>query len=559
MRSQDFQTLPTVLLVLCIIPSSHPSMETADVNVKPVSFDSNIVASLQDEGPRQEDGESRVTFQDPNLHPDHYRYFFNRRPDQAMACRLDKSCPYKDQLDSSACWGYETGCTRENMSGYPKMGKHLLGWFRTEEAQLEQFWTEGDFGYVKKILDQGFYQLCSPKTEGGSSLACIDNTRSCLARNLFLDLTNFDDPLRHRGRLDYDYFHKPGKIGGYCSLDKELLRQHSSRFSELQSWYGELMEFTPMASDPFVTSSCDVIIEGRTYLMKLDAGINMFHHFCDFVNLYITQHLLNNFSLNVTIVMWDMSNMRYLDLFQETWAAFSNRPLFRLNDWSGKKVCFREAVFTLPPRMIRGFFYNMPLTPNTHGSSLMRSFSQLVVHRLGVKQKGPLKTGRVRITILERKSKHRNIINQAELVHALREDPHYEVQVVEYNHSLTFVQQMKITHNSDIFIGMHGAGLTHLLFLPDWATIFEICNCEDTHCYEDLANLRGVHYMTWQNNDLLKKHNEILHPSLGTYHAKFCDYSFDKGEFIRLVKEAQRHVESNPKFWEGVIAKRDEL
>ena len=36
--------------------------------------------------------------------------------------------------------------------------------------------------------------------------------------------------------------------------------------------YGELMEFTPMASDPFVTSSCDVIIEGRTYLMKLDAG-----------------------------------------------------------------------------------------------------------------------------------------------------------------------------------------------------------------------------------------------------------------------------------------------
>ena len=32
----------------------------------------------------------------------------------------------------------------------------------------------------------------------------------------------------------------------------------------------------------------------------------------------------------------------------------------------------------------------------------------------------------------------------------------------------------QITHNSDIFIGMHGAGLTHLLFLPDWATIFEM-------------------------------------------------------------------------------------
>lgn len=37
-----------------------------------------------------------------------------------------------------------------------------------------------------------------------------------------------------------------------------------------------------------------------------------------------------------------------------------------------------------------------------------------------------------------------------------------------------FLEQLKITHNSDIFIGMHGAGLTHLLFLPDWAVIFEL-------------------------------------------------------------------------------------
>lgn len=37
-----------------------------------------------------------------------------------------------------------------------------------------------------------------------------------------------------------------------------------------------------------------------------------------------------------------------------------------------------------------------------------------------------------------------------------------------------FLEQLRITHNSDIFIGMHGAGLTHLLFLPDWAVVFEL-------------------------------------------------------------------------------------
>lgn len=39
---------------------------------------------------------------------------------------------------------------------------------------------------------------------------------------------------------------------------------------------------------------------------------------------------------------------------------------------------------------------------------------------------------------------------------------------------LEFSEQLRITHNSDIFIGMHGAGLTHLLFLPDWAVVFEL-------------------------------------------------------------------------------------
>lgn len=30
------------------------------------------------------------------------------------------------------------------------------------------------------------------------------------------------------------------------------------------------------------------------------------------------------------------------------------------------------------------------------------------------------------------------------------------------------------SHNSDIFMGIHGSGLTHLLFLPDWAGAFEM-------------------------------------------------------------------------------------
>lgn len=50
----------------------------------------------------------------------------------------------------------------------------------------------------------------------------------------------------------------------------------------------------------------------------------------------------------------------------------------------------------------------------------------------------------------------------------------YSLSYAGLYRELGFKEQLKITHNSDIFIGMHGAGLTHLLFLPDWAVIFEL-------------------------------------------------------------------------------------
>ena len=61
---------------------------------------------------------------------------------------------------------------------------------------------------------------------------------------------------------------------------------------------------------------------------------------------------------------------------------------------------------------------------------------------------------------------------------------------------MPFLEQLKWTHNSDIFIGMHGAGLTHLLFLPDWGAVFELYACDDDDCYYNLARLRGVKYLT---------------------------------------------------------------
>ena len=110
-------------------------------------------------------------------------------------------------------------------------------------------------------------------------------------------------------------------------------------------------------------------------------------------------------------------------------------------------------------------------------------------------------------------------------------------QRVEYTYEMPLLEQFQKSYDADVLIGMHGAGLTHSLFLPDWGSLFELYNCEDERCYRDLAALRGAHYVTWRDKSKL----EVVESS--PQHAnsaveKFSNYRMDTAEFLKLVEEA---------------------
>ncbi|XP_075704117.1 EGF domain-specific O-linked N-acetylglucosamine transferase-like isoform X1 [Rhinoderma darwinii] len=242
----------------------------------------------------------------------------------------------------------------------------------------------------------------------------------------------------------------------------------------------------------------------------------------------------------------------YGDLFSETWKAFTDYKVTHLKAYDSK----RDAVFALLPRMRYGLFYNTPLISNCRSTGLFRAFSQHVLFRLNISQE-TLKEEKIRVTILIRSTEFRKILNLDELVHALKSVPLFQVTVVDYKYrSLGFLEQLKITHNSDIFIGLHGAGLTHLLFLPIWAVIFELYNCQDERCYLDLARLRGIHYITWEKADTIFPQDKGHHPTLGE-HPKFTNYAFDVAEFFRLVSTAAEYVSRHPEW--PLRRGRDEL
>ncbi|KAL2091396.1 hypothetical protein ACEWY4_013659 [Coilia grayii] len=489
-----------------------------------------------------------------SLPDEHIPYFLRNNREVAEVCRQDPLCPFKNALRvKHACWGYEKNCSPANRMGYPVCSTVDSGWASSVPAGQELFWKQADFGYVRERRNE-LKTLCKPLHPGDSSLKCASHMRFCRATNLYLDLRK---PRRGHERYKEDFL-QGGEIGGRCRLKAKALVAEGQHKSPLQSWFAELESYTELDFHPENDGHCDVIVERPTVFMKLDAGVNMYHHFCDFVNLYISQHLNNSFSRDINIVMWDTSFYGYGDLFEETWKAFSDYDVIHLKTYDSKRVCFRDAFFSLLPRMRYGLFYNTPLISDCRSEEgMFRAFSQHVLYRLNIPQEATT-DGRVRVTLLARSTEYRRILNQQELINALKTVPSFEVRIVDYKYKdMPFLEQVRITHNSDIFIGMHGAGLTHLLFLPDWAVIFELYNCQDESCYRDLARLRGVHYVTWQKRDKVVPQDKGHHPTLGE-HPKFTNYWFDVEEFMRLVLQAADHVRSHRK-WPARKKQRDEL
>lgn len=318
---------------------------------------------------------------DIDLPENHLSQYFNILPEYAKKLNESSNGPYKEFLssekyDREVCWGYEHKCVKP-IQTHRCPGNHT-GYVKSKEAQLEVFYAQADFGKLNAnrykvdayvVSSQGYIRdqlreltvYCEPTFITDSSLECSKYARFCRARNVmlnFTDLVHRKEPMRYA----IDVL-KQGEIGGFCKLNGEKLKEELEHMSALQSWAPELRFFESMTQRPIESGLCDVVIEKPTYIMKIDATVNMYHHFCDFFNLYASLHLNftrpGAFSTDVNILIWE--SYTYSSSFSKTFEAFTENPLWDLNTFRGQVVCFKNLVMPLLPRMIFGLYYNTPI------------------------------------------------------------------------------------------------------------------------------------------------------------------------------------------------------
>lgn len=60
-----------------------------------------------------------------------------------------------------SCWGYELNCHPNNSYPRPLCPHHHNGWVQSKKEQLNTFYNQGDFGYVRDQRNE-LMVMCEP-------------------------------------------------------------------------------------------------------------------------------------------------------------------------------------------------------------------------------------------------------------------------------------------------------------------------------------------------------------------------------------------------------------
>ncbi|KAL4226680.1 hypothetical protein ACF0H5_014661 [Mactra antiquata] len=241
-------------------------------------------------------------------------------------------------------------------------------------------------------------------------------------------------------------------------------------------------------------------VKGWTIAVTRYEYANFYHTLTDFYNTYILIQSFNISSNNLTILLIDGHPSGQLD---KTWTVLFGRVIRA--GMLTKPAMFENLVWG-----ISGYDSVM----NTHSSNdlpLVEEFKQFVYQRYQLRTRRKLNCKKLNILAIFRRDYvahprnptgrvSRKIKNEEEMLDAIKVLlPSHNVKGSQID-LLDMDKQLELIAKTDILIGMHGAGLSHTLFLPQHAGLVELFPdyWYDIH-FKAMARWRRLKYKVWKN------------------------------------------------------------
>lgn len=244
------------------------------------------------------------------------------------------------------------------------------------------------------------------------------------------------------------------------------------------------------------------------------------------------------------VILDDRADGPYLGL----WKLFSGREPIRLGQIRGNPEAL-EFFNNTNQHLILPFagaanptWQNDWSVSNCTRSDTLRVFVRRVLGHYGI-QKLPssaVKGQPVRVTVIDRKRANtRQLANQDLLIAAVRARfPLVEVHTVDFG-TLSFAEQLAVAQSTDVLVGIHGAGLTHTMFLRETSAVVEIqpLDMDSTYMgFRNMAGMRGVSYFRAEARPV----NAAVVVKRASWHTE--NFEMDIDDFVQVVGDAIRRV-----------------
>ena len=249
------------------------------------------------------------------------------------------------------------------------------------------------------------------------------------------------------------------------------------------------------------------IVSNFTIAIAREDYANIYHMSLHMFSVFLMLKAFRQQPRNITLLILDAHPAAEIDsVFQTLYG-----PLIRIGQLK-RPTFFNNLVFSLPENKSPLSKYKFKDTP------YLDQFRSFVLNRYLIGESSVLNCKELKITLVWRRDKvyhprnmkgtvHRKIFNEAEIYSALYEKyPHFCIRGFLFE-TLPMSEQLKIIKNTDVLIGMHGAGLIHTLYLPNTAGLIELFPYKFKKMYGyynlfgSIAEWRQLHYTSWENTD----------------------------------------------------------
>lgn len=312
-------------------------------------------------------------------------------------------------------------------------------------------------------------------------------------RNAHVDITNKKFVIPCTGEKPQYLFEADG-ITGNIKTVKYLMKGNV-----LNGWVKNMSIFDISSVKKYKMTA----VKSTTFAVSRIEAHNLYHAMTEWYSLLLISVLLNFDPKQIDVLLMDDRPFNTLD---ETWSTLFGK-VSRYNSIPPDNV-FKTLVWNI-------FGYESPMNdPGLAELPYLTEFRDLVLESFGIPQIESLNCNRLSVTVILRQDyrshpelKDGRVLRKFENDSAVLEN----VKVVFKGHEVNGIylenysmkEQLEIITNTDILVAMHGAGLSHILFLPAHAGCFEMFPkyVDDFIFFKAFSRWRGTKYLSWKNLD----------------------------------------------------------